>query len=167
MAGNGHGDVLTRALDACVKGDTSPLPELFTKDVSGWSPNMLVSSLGELTEAVGARDESLSDVSILVHGVDVVGNRAYAEYVLSGVFSGPFPIGDEVIEPNGQEVVFTLRAAKTIRGLVVMPDGKAPPMPLSVSAWRGTDLVTTASVAADGAFELLVAADEPEPVAAG
>ena len=30
MAANGHGDVLTRALDACVKGDTGPLPELFT-----------------------------------------------------------------------------------------------------------------------------------------
>jgi hypothetical protein len=94
MAGNGHGDVLTRALDACVKGDTGPLPELFADDVSGWSPNMLVSSLGELTEAVGARDESISNVSILVHGL------------------GPFPIGDEVIEPNGPRLVPCLRPAR-------------------------------------------------------
>jgi hypothetical protein len=65
----------------------------------------MVSSLGELTEAVGARDESLSDVSILVHGVDVVGDRAYAEYIVSAVFSGPFPIGDDiVIDPNGREL---------------------------------------------------------------
>src|SRR5262245_42554255 len=105
MGANGHAEVLTRALEACVKGDTGPLPELFTDDVSGWSPNMLVSSLGELTEAVGARDESLSNVSILVHGLDAVGNKAYAEYVLSAVFSGPFPIGDQVIEPNGQEIM--------------------------------------------------------------
>jgi hypothetical protein len=105
MASNGRGDVLARALDACVTGDTGALPELFTDDVSGWSPNLLVSSLAELTDAVGARDESLSDVSILIHGVDVVGNRAYAEYILSAVFSGPFPIDDEVvIEPNGHEI---------------------------------------------------------------
>jgi hypothetical protein len=105
MAQDSHGGVLERALEACVTGEAGALPELFTDDVSGWSPNLLVSSLDELTEAVEARDESLSDVSILVHGVDVVGNRAYAEYILSAVFSGPFQIGeDAVIEPNGREV---------------------------------------------------------------
>ena len=105
MAQNGRAGVLERALDACVTGQAGALPELFTDDVSGWSPNLMVSSLGELTEAVGARDESLSDVSILVHGVDVVGDRAYAEYIVSAVFSGPFPIGDDiVIDPNGREL---------------------------------------------------------------
>jgi hypothetical protein len=105
MTQNGRAGVLERALDACVTGQAGALPELFTDDVSGWSPNLMVSSLGELTEAVGARDESLSDVSILVHGVDVVGDRAYAEYIVSAVFSGPFPIGDDiVIDPNGREL---------------------------------------------------------------
>src|SRR6476646_8476085 len=105
MTQNGRAGVLERALDACVTGQAGALPELFTDDVSGWSPNLMVTSLGELTEAVGARDESLSDVSILVHGVDVVGDRAYAEYIVSAVFSGPFPIGDDiVIDPNGREL---------------------------------------------------------------
>ncbi len=106
MAQDGHSGVLERALVACVTGEAGALPELFTDDVSGWSPNLLVGSLAELAEVVGARDETLSDVSILVHGVDVVGDRAYAEYLVSAVFSGPFTIADDlVIEPNGREVV--------------------------------------------------------------
>ena len=101
----GSSDVLERALQACVTGDAGALPELFTDDVSGWSPNLMVSSLAELSAAVAARDESLSDVSILVHGADAIGDKAYAEYIVSAVFSGPFPIGDDVvIEPNGQEI---------------------------------------------------------------
>ena len=105
MAQNGRAGVVERALEACVTGNAGALPELFTGNVSGWSPNMMVGSLDELTEAVGARDESLSDVSIQIHGVDVVGDRAYSEYILSAVFSGPFPIGDDiVIDPNGREL---------------------------------------------------------------
>jgi hypothetical protein len=106
MTQDGRAGVLERALAACVAGETDMLPELFTDDVSGWSPNLLVESLAELAEAVKGRDESLSDVSILVHGVDVVGNRAYAEYILSGVFSGPLTVSDDlVIEPNGREIL--------------------------------------------------------------
>jgi SnoaL-like domain len=98
--------VLRRALDACVNGQTDALPELFTADVSGWSPNMLVSSLGELTEWVGFREDALSDVNIDVHSADVVGNKGYMEYRLSATFSGPFVIDEEtVIEPNGEEIV--------------------------------------------------------------
>ena len=105
MAENGRATVVERALEAAVTGNAGVLPELFTEDVSGWSPNLMVSSLTELTEAVAARDESLSDVSIQVHGVDVVGDRAYAEWIISAVFSGPFPVGDDtVIDPNGREI---------------------------------------------------------------
>jgi hypothetical protein len=106
MAQNGRADVLKRALAACVSGDAAALPELFTDDVNGWTPNLLVSSLDELSEAIAVRDESLTDVSILVHGVDLVGNRAYAEWMVSAVFSGPFQVNDDlVIEPNGREIL--------------------------------------------------------------
>ena len=64
MAESGRAGVLERALEACFIGEVDALPELFTDDVSGWSPNMLVSSLDELTEVVADRDESLSDVSV-------------------------------------------------------------------------------------------------------
>jgi len=106
MAQNGRGDVLERALEACVTGDVGPLPELFTDDVSGWSPNMLVTSLAELQDIVAERDGSLSDVSLQIDALDIVGNKGYAEYRLSAVFSGPFVIDeDTVIEPNGREIL--------------------------------------------------------------
>jgi hypothetical protein len=81
------------------------LPELFTSDVSGWSPNLLVTSLDQLTEVVASREAALSDVTVNVDALDVVGNKGYIEYRLSAVFSGPFVIDDNtVIEPHGQEV---------------------------------------------------------------
>ena len=105
MAENNQSDVLRRALEACVHGEVQALPELFTADVSGWSPNMLVTSLDELTEVVASRETSLSDVTVHVDALDVVGNKGYIEYRLSAVFSGPFVINDDtVIEPHGQEV---------------------------------------------------------------
>src|SRR5262249_1407241 len=54
MAENSRAGVLERALEAAVTGDAGALPELFTEDVSGWSPNLMVGSLAELTDAVGA-----------------------------------------------------------------------------------------------------------------
>jgi ketosteroid isomerase-like protein len=106
MARNGRAGVVERALEACLTGDVAALPQLFTDDVSGWSPNMHVTSRGELAEVVAERDESLSNVSVKIDTVDVVGNKGYAEYRLNAVFSGPFVIDeDTVIEPNGRELL--------------------------------------------------------------
>jgi len=106
MAESGHGRTLALALEACVTGQTGGLSEFFTGDVSGWSPNMHVTSLDELTEVVASRDESLSDVSVAVEGVDAAANKAYAEYVVSAKFSGPWQVDeDTVIEPNGREIL--------------------------------------------------------------
>ena len=68
-------------------GATEALPELFTGDVSGWSPNMLVKSLDELTEVVASREAALSDVTVHVDALDIVGNKGYMEYRLGAVFS--------------------------------------------------------------------------------
>ncbi len=106
MAQNDRAAVLERALEACVLGKVDALPELFTPDVSAWSPNLLVSSLDELTETVGQREDALSDVNIDVGALDIVGNKGYMEYRLSATFSGPLVVDDDtVIEPHGQEIV--------------------------------------------------------------
>ena len=106
MARSGRAGVLERALEAGFNGEVDALPELFTDDVSGWSPNMLVSSLDELAEAVAERDDSLSNVSLQIDVLDVVGNKGYVEYRVNAVFSGPFAVDDEtVIEPNGRELL--------------------------------------------------------------
>src|SRR5215510_500239 len=106
MAENGRANVLKRALEACFHGEVDALPDLFTEDVSGWSPNMLVASRAELAEVVAERDASLSDVSLTVDILDVIGNKGYAEYRVNAVFSAPFVIDeDTVIEPNGRELL--------------------------------------------------------------
>jgi ketosteroid isomerase-like protein len=106
MADTDRRRVLRRALEACIEGDAGALPELFTQDVSGWSPNMLVDSLGELTETVADREDSLSDVSLQIDALDVFGNKGIVEYRVSAVFSGPFTIRDGVvIDPNGRNLL--------------------------------------------------------------
>jgi len=106
MAANGRRAVLQRAVEAVAGGDVAALPELFTDDVTGWSPNMLVTSLGELTEVVGEREDALSDLRVEVDAADIAGGKGFAEFRISAVFSGPFAIDeDTVIEPNGREIV--------------------------------------------------------------
>jgi SnoaL-like domain len=106
MAENGRGEVLRRALEACITGDVDALPEFFTADVSGWGPNMLVRSLDELTETVASREDALSDVGIEIDSLDVFGNKGFVEYRLNAVFSGPFALDeDTVIDPNGGKIL--------------------------------------------------------------
>jgi hypothetical protein len=102
MARNGRGQVLQSAIEAVVIGDVDALPELFTADVSGWGPNMLVSSLDELKDTVASREDALSDVGIRIDSLDVFGNKGFVEYRLDAVFSGPFVVDEEtVVEPTG------------------------------------------------------------------
>ena len=106
MAENDRGRVFRRALEASVQGDVDALPDLFTDDVSGWSPNLLVGSLAELAEAIAVREEAVSDVAINIDALEVLGNKGFAEYRLTAVFSGPLVLGDDVVvEPNGREIL--------------------------------------------------------------
>jgi hypothetical protein len=66
------------------------------------------------------------------------------------------------VVPNGQEVVFTLRETRVIRGSILMPDGTGAAT--GVRAWRGEQYVASAISEKDGTFMLYVPADEPEPV---
>jgi len=106
MAESDRQSVLRRAVEACALGQADVLPELFTKNVSGWSPNMLVSSLEELSEEVGEREAAFSDVTLEVDALDVFGNKGVMEYRMTAVFSGQFVVDDEhVVEPNGRELM--------------------------------------------------------------
>ena len=106
MARSDRAGVLERALEASFSGEVDVLPELFTEDVSGWSPNILVTSRDELAEVVAERESSMSNVSLKIDVVDIVGNKGYAEYRVTADFSGPFVVDEEsVIEPNGRELL--------------------------------------------------------------
>jgi ketosteroid isomerase-like protein len=98
-------DTLLRALESEV--GTTPLDPatLFTDDVVGWSPYASVSGLSGATDLATLRELAFSNVVILLRGLDEVGNRAFAEWVMEADFTGPFVLTDEtVLEPTGQRV---------------------------------------------------------------
>ena len=98
-------DVLLKALQA-EAGDTSvDVGSLFTDDVVGWSPYASVSGLAEVADVSALRDIAFSNVIILIRGLDEVGNRAYAEWVVEADHTGPLALDDDaVLDPTGRRV---------------------------------------------------------------
>jgi ketosteroid isomerase-like protein len=98
-------DVLLKALEA--EAGVSPFDPgtLFTDDVVGWSPYVSVSGLTAVAELAAFRETAFSNVVILFRGLDEVGNRAFAEWVIEADHTGPFVLGeDAVLEATGRRV---------------------------------------------------------------
>jgi hypothetical protein len=98
-------DVLLKALEAEV-GDVSVDPgTLFTDDVVGWSPLMSVSGVAAVAELSALRDDAFSNVVILIRGLDEVGNKAFAEWVVEADHTGPLVLAeDAVLDATGRRV---------------------------------------------------------------
>ena len=99
-------DVLLKALEAEVGGAESiDLGSLFTDDVVGWSPYASVSGLSELAVLAALREVAFSNVVILFRGLDEVGNRAYAEWLIEADHTGPLILGEGAeVEATGRRV---------------------------------------------------------------
>ena len=103
--GRSRKDVLLRALEAEVGGYDAELGSLFTEDVVAWSPYATVTGLAELAELSSLREVAFSNVSISCRGLDEVGNKAFAEWVIEADHTGPLVLGpDAVLEATGQHV---------------------------------------------------------------
>ena len=98
-------DVLLKALEAEVGGESVDLDTLFTDDVVGWSPYASVSGLPELVVLAALREIAFSNVVILIRGLDEVGNRAYAEWLIEADHTGPLILGEGAeVEASGRHV---------------------------------------------------------------
>ncbi len=98
-------DVLLQALQAEVGGLEVDLGTLFTGDVVGWSPYATVSGLTALSELSALRDIAFSNVVILIRGLDEVGNKAFAEWVIEADHTGPLVLDEDVaLDPTGRHV---------------------------------------------------------------
>ena len=98
-------DVLSKALEAEVGGAPVDLGTLFTDDVVGWSPYAMVSGLEALAGLAALREEAFSNVVIVFRGLDEVGNKAFAEWLIEADHTGPLVLGDEaVVEATGRHV---------------------------------------------------------------
>jgi ketosteroid isomerase-like protein len=95
-------EVLLKALEAEVGGASVDLGTLFTDDVVGWSPYASVSGL---TALAALREVAFSNVVILFRGLDEVGNKAYAEWVIEADHTGPLVLDEGAeLEPTGRHV---------------------------------------------------------------
>ena len=98
-------DVLLKAIEAEVAGDSVDLGTLFTDDVVGWSPYASVSGLTALAELAALREVAFSNVVVMFRGLDEVGNKALAEWVIEADHTGPLVLSeDAILEATGQHV---------------------------------------------------------------
>jgi ketosteroid isomerase-like protein len=98
-------DVLLKALEAEAGGASVDLGTLFTDDVAGWSPYAAVSGLTALADLAALREEAFSNVVIMVRGLDEVGNKAFAEWLIEADHTGPYVLGEgAVLEATGRHV---------------------------------------------------------------
>jgi ketosteroid isomerase-like protein len=93
---------LIRGLEASVTGDSTVVAEIYTDDVEGWSPSMYVSSAAELAIELEDREDAFSDIELACASLDVAGDRACVEWMMTATHSGPIAIDDDVaLEPTG------------------------------------------------------------------
>ena len=98
-------DVLSKALEAEVGGLAVDPGTLFTDDVVGWSPLATVSGLTALADRSAINDEAYSNVTITYRGLDEVGNKAFAEWLIEADHTGPLVLGeDAVVEATGRHL---------------------------------------------------------------
>jgi len=77
---------------------------LFTEKVTAWSPNIIATSLEELEAAFADRNEAVSNVAVAITGLDVVDNKAFAEWVLQADHTGPLLLDDIRIQPTNRRL---------------------------------------------------------------
>ena len=97
--------VLSDAIKAEIGAAPADLKTLFTDDVTGWSPYVTVSGLAGLADLAALREEAFSNVVITFRGLDEVGNKAFAEWLVEADHTGPLELSDDTaLAPTGRHV---------------------------------------------------------------
>ena len=98
-------EVLSNALKAEAGDASADLEALFTDDVVGWSPYATVSGLTALAGLSALREVAFSNVVVTFRGLDEVGNKAFAEWLVEADHTGPLVLsGDTALEATGRHV---------------------------------------------------------------
>lgn len=108
---------LRRALQAGLDGNARALPDVYTDDVTAWTPALSAASLDELTAELERRDAAFSDVELEVAPLDVGGDYACAEWTVAMTHSGPLALaGGDVVEPTGTRITVNGATVAEFRG---------------------------------------------------
>ena len=103
--GGSRKQVLTDAIKAEIGAASADPETLFTDDVVGWSPYVTVSGLKAVAALAALREEAFSDVVITFRGLDEVGNKAFAEWLVEADHTGPLVLSDDTaLEATGRHV---------------------------------------------------------------
>ena len=98
-------EVLADAIKAEIGAAPADLETLFTDDVVGWSPYVTVSGLAAVAALSALREEAFSNVVVTFRGLDEVGNKAFAEWLVEADHTGPLVLSeDSVLEATGRHV---------------------------------------------------------------
>ena len=98
-------EVLADALKAEVGAASADPETLFTGDVTGWSPYVTVSGLAAVADLSALREEAFSNVVVTFRGLDEVGNKAFAEWLVEADHTGPLVLSeDTALEATGRHV---------------------------------------------------------------
>jgi len=98
-------EVLADAIKAEIGAASADPQTLFTDDVVGWSPYVTVSGLKAVAALAALREEAFSDVVITFRGLDEVGNKAFAEWLVEADHTGPLVLSDDTaLEATGRHV---------------------------------------------------------------
>ena len=98
-------DVLLKAIETEVGSASVDPKTLFTDDVVGWSPYASVSGLPALAALSELRETAFSNVVIGIRGLDEVGNKAFAEWLIEADHTGPLILSeDAVLDATGRHV---------------------------------------------------------------
>ena len=97
--------VLSDAIEAEVGAASADPKTLFTDDVTGWSPYVTVSGLAAVAALSALREEAFSNVVVTFRGLDEVGNKAFAEWLVEADHTGPLVLSeDSALEATGRHV---------------------------------------------------------------
>jgi len=98
-------EVLSDALKAEIGAASVDLKTLFTDDVTGWSPYVTLSGLAAVADLAALREAAFSNVVITFRGIDEVGNKAFAEWLVEADHTGPLVLSeDTALEATGRHV---------------------------------------------------------------
>jgi ketosteroid isomerase-like protein len=97
--------MLVKAIEADVGNAKVDLGTVFTDDVVGWSPYATISGLEGFAGLATLRETAFSNVVILLRGLDEVGNKAFAEWVIEADHTGPMVVSEDIVlEATGRHV---------------------------------------------------------------
>ncbi len=120
MAEHPRGAILRRAIETFISPDNegiARLSEMFTEDVTVWTPNMLAVGIADLSENLSFREAAFSKVDLQIDTLDIFGSRGLAEFRVAADFTGPFVIEEAtVIEPNGRRLLLGAAAVADFSG---------------------------------------------------